>query len=427
MATEKEKFDKQNLLANLYSLRAGISLACLFKDKADSIIQNAKDRRAQLIEQSQMELNGVNNKSAQLKSREKEAEKELKDVESEFDSELRTLHWRKKDAMKSSFIFSIIMLAIVAVVLIMLYCVFYFLTSVGMFGYEVKDGSILDILFGWMFIWEKDPSYSGNAPNKRYGIAGFLDVVALVLILACIFGIIFLIICAKSRGMDMSGDKSAYRKSKIKINELLNKRTELQAEIALVGGSGEFTAGQAQESERELARVKNDTMALVKQASVEAKPYVLTATAIVAALDNTFTDLIDIRDWENLDYIIYCIETRRSDNMKEALTAVDRQRQTEQIVIAVEAAGREISRTLNAAVARLEKRMVQCFSTISHQLEMLSRQLSAIVGKLDDVITEQSMSNALLKMQNVTSMAMLGELNKISNATDYVARRISAV
>ena len=75
-------------------------------------------------------------------------------------------------------------------------------------------------------------------------------------------------------------------------------------------------------------------------------PYAQTAVAIVAAVDNTFNDLIDIRDWENLDYILYCLETRRADNMKEALAAVDRQRQTEQIVSAVEAAGKEISRTL---------------------------------------------------------------------------------
>lgn len=177
----------------------------------------------------------------------------------------------------------------------------------------------------------------------------------------------------------------------------------------------------------DLARTKTETMELIKSAADKATPYVEVAVALTAALDVAFAEYIDFRDWENLDYIIYCIETRRSDNMKEALAAVDRQRQTEQIVSAVEAAGREIGRTMNMAINRLGDRMVSCFKVVSAQLERQSRQLSAIGSKMDDIASAQNMSNALLTMQNATSMAMLGELNKISNATGYVASCISSI
>lgn len=44
------------------------------------------------------------------------------------------------------------------------------------------------------------------------------------------------------------------------------------------------------------------------------------------ALDNSYGDILDSRDWDKLDKIIYLLETHRADTVKEALQLIDRER-----------------------------------------------------------------------------------------------------
>lgn len=429
MALEKANSDKQNLLANLYSLRAGISLACLYKRKADNIIGDAKRQRAQLISQSQVNLNGLNNRSEQAASQREQARHALSDKEAELDGERYFLRENRAERNKKIFFFVLFLFGFFAVLALTAYLVFFVLIGEGTFGIDFTKGSFVDLLYGWVYNWEAKSvkDYDVFYRLGFGGLSGFWGIVAIILILAGLGGIGFMAYKTISACIDLFSVASDCNANRRNIRTFTYEIESLERKLRESEKTKEKAIGGANSGARDLERVKTETVALIKQASAKATPYVQVAVAILAALDRTFTEHIDIRDWENLDYIIYCIETRRSDNMKEALLAVDRQRQTEQIVAAIEAAGREISRTLNSAMARLENKMVQCFTVISKQLTQQSRQLSAIGLKLDDIITSQSMNNALLTMQNATSMAMLGELNKISNATSYVASCVSAV
>lgn len=429
MALESVNAEKENLLANLYSLRAGISLACMYKHKGDSIIEDGKRQRAQLIAQSQGNLNTMNSRSAQVAAQKEETRKAINSKEAEIDGELYFLKKNQAKKSKKALIFSLFFLAMVAALLFTVYLVFNTLIGSGVFGMDFKKGSIVDILFGWMYNFEAASvdDYDNFFRLGFGGLAGFWGVVAILLVLVGIGGTIFLLLETKNAGFYLSRARGECTTNKINLSRFERELEQLKQKLAELDEAGKRAENTASVGANDLQKVKVDTVAIINQASAKATPYVQIAAALVTALDCTFTQYIDIRDWENLDYIIYCIETRRSDNMKEALLAVDRQRQTEQIVAAIEAAGREISRTLNSAIARLQDKMVRCFAVISGQLERQSRQLSVIASKIDDVATAQNMSNALLTMQNVTSMAMLGELNKISNATNYVASCISAI
>ena len=44
-------------------------------------------------------------------------------------------------------------------------------------------------------------------------------------------------------------------------------------------------------------------------------------------LENTYGDIINYRDWDKLDMIIYLLETYRADTIKEALRIIDREQQ----------------------------------------------------------------------------------------------------
>lgn len=43
-------------------------------------------------------------------------------------------------------------------------------------------------------------------------------------------------------------------------------------------------------------------------------------------LENAYGDILDSRDWDKLDKIIYLLETHRADTVKEALQLIDRER-----------------------------------------------------------------------------------------------------
>ncbi|MDE7082381.1 MAG: hypothetical protein K2O89_01595 [Clostridia bacterium] len=45
-------------------------------------------------------------------------------------------------------------------------------------------------------------------------------------------------------------------------------------------------------------------------------------------LENTYGDILNYRDWDKLDMIIYLLETYRADTIKEALQLIDREQQS---------------------------------------------------------------------------------------------------
>lgn len=119
--------------------------------------------------------------------------------------------------------------------------------------------------------------------------------------------------------------------------------------------------------------------------------------------------VLDPRDWENLDLIIFYLETGRADTIKEALQLVDREKQMNALVNAVENASREISGTIENSVARLGQLMTVCF-------DRLSQQMTQCFNEQNRLLSQQ---NALLKQQG-EQLSELSEATKTSNG--YLAQ-----
>lgn len=146
--------------------------------------------------------------------------------------------------------------------------------------------------------------------------------------------------------------------------------------------------------------------------------------------------LIDFRDWENVDLIIYYFETGRADDMKEALQLVDRQRQTDQIARAIAMASKEISRTFDDSMRRLGSSLAQSFSVLSRQM---ARQHAEMMARMDQQTADwREMSEAQsrelrgLREQAAAEMSMqvsaqaMNEalLNKISVSSKHLAEQM---
>ena len=92
------------------------------------------------------------------------------------------------------------------------------------------------------------------------------------------------------------------------------------------------------ESEKKYIEQQND---LIKISQDKARE-------IAIVLQKNYSEILDVRDWENVDLIIYYFETNRAESIKEALVMVDAQKAVGAIVGAINNASREISSTIRA-------------------------------------------------------------------------------
>lgn len=140
------------------------------------------------------------------------------------------------------------------------------------------------------------------------------------------------------------------------------------------------------------------------------------------SLKQMFQPILDERDWKHLDLIIYQLETRRAESIKEALQLVDRELQTQRIEYMISSATNAIMDTLNRGFSLLQKSLSAVYSGLSEQLQVVSGQMSAINMKLCDM---QVMNSALINKVNMTSEALVNDLHRIRNNSDYMRYGIS--
>lgn len=88
-----------------------------------------------------------------------------------------------------------------------------------------------------------------------------------------------------------------------------------------------------------------------------------------AAMLQTSKGVLNESDWQNIDLLIFYLETGRADSLKEALQLVDKQRQTDQITRAIGEASRHIANVLQAGFNRLASLMNNGFSELGRQIQ----------------------------------------------------------
>ena len=155
-------------------------------------------------------------------------------------------------------------------------------------------------------------------------------------------------------------------------------------------------------------------------------------------LDKVYASRISKADWENIDLLIHYFETGRADSMKEALQLVDRQRQTNQITNAIYSAGRYVGQSIGYSMRELGNALSRSFSVISQQLSGIQQEVAGIndrmnnfsrlatqsavfnaqgYQKIEQNLTMQikalDLQNALLEKANVSSDKMVRELQDL--------------
>ncbi len=144
-------------------------------------------------------------------------------------------------------------------------------------------------------------------------------------------------------------------------------------------------------------------------------------------------------DWGNVDLIIYYLQTGRADDVKEALSQVDRQLQANQIANAVENSAKYICETITDVMNKCNAKTVQAIENstgkINEKIDAVGRvmfgiqsSINVLAGRIEESVEQNNLiaerneatqrellsatqlNNALLEEANKTSDTLLNDL-----------------
>ena len=138
-------------------------------------------------------------------------------------------------------------------------------------------------------------------------------------------------------------------------------------------------------------------------------------SSLYNSLKDQFAEFLSPVDWENIDLMIFYFESGRAVNMREALQLVDRQRQTDSIIEAINNATEKICHTINRGIMYINETIVNCASILSSQLSAISAQQTQLL------ISADSMQRALRNKSNESSRQLMDDVHKICHYTEAAA------
>lgn len=162
-----------------------------------------------------------------------------------------------------------------------------------------------------------------------------------------------------------------------------------------------------------LPETKERARGILRERDAKIAPITKSCNEFYFALRKQFSVLLDERDWQHLDLVIFELETRRADSVKEALQLVDRELQTERIQHTIVKATEQICYEIRRGFAEMRATIIECSRAISTQLSVISRQLGEISGQLSELTDGVNLGNALQAKANVSSAQLISDVHAI--------------
>lgn len=248
-------------------------------------------------------------------------------------------------------------------------------TVIGSLG-----AGIVGALIPWFFYFATSGDYG---QDSKYGYSYWKEY---LIASACILGIIFVVGLAFALIVKVSNGKDLQKR--IKEGSGKSKQDLKDAKARLSQAAADCDSAQ-----KALAIVSKD---YEKVKSVSTK----LSQEMYNALLAQFKSVLDIRDWEHIDLIIFNFETGRADTLKEALQQVDRRVQTDEIIEAIESAGSSIAATINVTMRELRSDLNKSFNRLSEQLAIQHAEQMTALGNINRSI--ERTNESIAKLQSAT-------------------------
>ena len=243
--------------------------------------------------------------------------------------------------------------------------------------------------------------------DSKYGYSNWKEY---LIASACILGIIFVVGLAFALIVKVSNGKDLQKR--IKEGSGKSKQDLKDAKARLSQAAADCDSAQ-----KALAIVSED---YEKVKSVSTKLSQEMYNALVAQ----FKSVLDIRDWEHIDLIIFNFETGRADTLKEALQQVDRRVQTDEIIEAIESAGSSIAATINVTMRELRSDLNKSFNRLSEQLAIQHAEQMTALGNINRNIERTNESIAKLQSATENNGKTLENISSAANLNNALIAKI---
>lgn len=263
---------------------------------------------------------------------------------------------------------------------------------------------IVGALIPWFFYFATSGDYG---QDSKYGYSNWKEY---LIASACILGIIFVVGLAFALIVKVSNGKDLQKR--IKEGSGKSKQDLKDAKARLSQAAADCDSAQ-----KALTIVSKD---YEKVKSVSTKLSQEMYNALVAQ----FKSVLDIRDWEHIDLIIFNFETGRADTLKEALQQVDRRVQTDEIIEAIESAGSSIAATINVTMRELRSDLNKSFNKLSEQLTIQHAEQMTALGNINRSIERTNESIAKLQSATENNGKTLENISSAANLNSALIAKI---
>ena len=387
--------NKNQLLGDLYALRAGMSAISVEKDKLDisenkyknvlGDVQKARDKYEKYDYDIQRVQRGLNYCNSQL-PRGYSFVQTFGKTKSKGKSSYSKSNRRSKAKAN---IFEILTYMIIP----------------SIFGIIAAAG--LWLFYFLLGHYEADKKFATSNYKRGYIIASF-----------CVFGAIFII------GLIVSIFKV--------LTDTIGEKKEQKAQIkdtedSIKALKGELSGYLLRKNEAKKGYDKSSAIASQRKAAFEKDKAVLAklSQAMYERLVAQFKSVLDIRDWKYIDLIIFYFESGRADTLKEALQQVDRRVQTDEIVKEIRIAGQNISATIRMSMNELRGDLNKSFAKLSEQLAEQHREKMVALDGINSNIAKTNESIEKLQIANEKNAESLEKLSSATNLNNALLAKIN--
>lgn len=331
---------KKETLAQLYALRAGLSVISIEKDKVTSIFNEYEQKCDQYDRLVSAGKQDVEIKENELKLKQSEYNKSKAFMSETGGDELNTYVQEVHQRRSATIFWSI--LSIIC-----------------------WTGAIALFIFGALSLFT---DIVDNAVPYLDDIGLFLGV-PLAIGLIVLF---FMVIKEK-----VSSNSAAYKSALIKLDETHRKYSMEEKQKRLDNASRAYELAKSEKQSRANAAIESNNsarkeldeyMGFTLQTATQSKEM---CEQIYSELAAAYGEILDERDWQYVDMYIYLYETDRADSKKEALQLIDRYEHDKILTETIEKAGREVRISIENGLSRLQSSMENCFRGLSEQLSIM--------------------------------------------------------
>ncbi len=226
--------------------------------------------------------------------------------------------------------------------------------------------------------------------------------------------------------------RSDIRKVEEELERFIEKSQQeigkLQKELSDLRANKDSTMGTVRYNSQKNIATLNEKIEEAKdehsKVSEELKEIMVQFSYAYKATQEQFSDLLDERDWGNVDLIIFNYETGRALDMRDALMQVDNERRNERLVEAINDANRAISNSIERGFGQLQDAMNTQCKRLDRRIQGFSSQVSQIS---DNAAKQTQAINRRLGELVEISTAQQALLNKMSTSSDEMAEDIAYI